>query len=424
MTNHQLASFFLALVFMLLAAHGCGRIAEWLRWPRVIGEIGAGLLLGPTVLGRLSPELSASLFDAFPGEAMLLASFYWIGLVLLMFVSGLRIRADLDADDRRTLPIIILAAVGLPSFVGWLAPEVLDLSAMANPAAPPLAFRIVLAIAVAVTSIPVIARIFIDLGLQETRFARLVLSASTIEDILLWIALAVATAIAQFQMTDAAQLTRTGLISIAFLLIAGLVGPSLVYRLTRARLNIVAQASPQGYILLLCFFLAAIAAALDVNVVFGALMAGIIVGRLPDRPFQSVRKGVTDFAMAFFIPLYFAMVGLKIDIIGRFDMVMVLSFVLGSSLIKVVSVTAGAWLSGATVRSAINLGVAMNTRGGPGIVLASVAYESHIISQEFFVALIIAALATSLFSGIWLKSLISGGDNELYRTRRPRVSPS
>jgi len=228
----------------------------------------------------------------------------------------------------------------------------------------------------------------------------------------------------KFQMTDAAQLTRTGLISIAFLLIAGLVGPSLVYRLTRARLNIVAQASPQGYILLLCFFLAAIAAALDVNVVFGALMAGIIVGRLPDRPFQSVRKGVTDFAMAFFIPLYFAMVGLKIDIIGRFDMVMVLSFVLGSSLIKVVSVTAGAWLSGATVRSAINLGVAMNTRGGPGIVLASVAYESHIISQEFFVALIIAALATSLFSGIWLKSLISGGDNELYRTRRPRVSPS
>lgn len=409
MSNQELAAFFLALTCLLLAAHGCGRVAEWMRWPRVIGEIGAGIALGPTLFGRLAPELWGSLFDAFAGEKMLLAGFHWIGLVLLMFISGLRVRGDLDADERRSLPILVLAAVGLPALLGWMAPEVLDLSAMADPSAPPLAFRIVLAIAVAVTSIPVIARIFIDLGLQETRFARLVLSASTIEDILLWIALAVAIAIAQNQTADGAQLIRAGMTSVAFLALAGLMGPALVVRLTGARLNIVARASPQGYILLVCFFLAAVAAALDVNVVFGALMAGIIVGRLPDRSFQAVRNGVAEFALAFFIPIYFALVGMKIDMFGRFDLIMVLGFILGSSVVKVGSVALAAWGIGKTLSSALNLGVAMNTRGGPGIVLASVTYEARIISQEFFVALIVAALATSLFSGIWLRAAMAGG---------------
>lgn len=423
MSNHELAAFFLALVCLLLAAHGCGRVAERLRWPRVIGEISAGIVLGPTLFGWLAPNLWKALFDAFEGEKVLLAGFHWIGLVLLMFVSGLRVRGDLDADERRSLPFIVVAAVGLPALVGWVAPEVFDLSAMADSATPPLAFRIVLAIAVAVTSIPVIARIFIDLGLEETRFARLVLSASTIEDILLWIALAVATAIAQNQVADGAQLIRAGATSLAFLALAGLAGPALVVRLTSARLNIVARASPQGYILLVCFFLAAVAAALDVNVVFGALMAGIIVGRLPDGPFQGVRKGVTDFAMAFFIPIYFALVGMKVDMIGRFDLLMVLGFVLGSSAVKIGSVALGAWVSGKTRRSAFNLGVAMNTRGGPGIVLASVAYEAHIISQEFFVALITAALASSLFSGIWLRRQLRHG-RELSQSRCSVVSVS
>ena len=405
MKNAEITAFFLTLVVLLAAAHGVGYFCQRrLRVPRVVGEIGAGILLGPSLLGWLAPPVHTYLFNAFPEEAKLTATLHWIGMVLLMFVAGFRVRADLDVQDRRLVGFLVLTATFLPFLAGLAAAGILDWSSMAGPAATPASFALIMAIAVAVTSIPVISRIFIELDMMRSRFARVVLTVATLEDILLWAALAVATGLATEGMgKDFPSLALSVTLPIIFLLVSLAAGPWLFLKITTARLNLIVKASPIGYVLLICFLFAAFASLLDMNLAFGALAAGMIVGSIPGEKFDRARSDISDVALGFFVPIYFALVGARIDLGSHFDVVQLLLFLVASSLIKMGSAMIGARLGGKSLLPAFNLAIALNTRGGPGIVLATVALEFRLISETFFTTLVIASLASSAMSGLWLR---------------------
>src|SRR5581483_4829012 len=191
MTDADLARFFLALVLVLTAALTGGHVFERLRLPRVIGEIAGGVVLGPTVLGLAAPAAHAWLFGGAGPQAALLSAFYWLGLVLLMFTAGFRLRSESEAEGWGMVLALVLGAVAVPFAFGFLAAPLIADAALGDP----LAFRLVMGIGAAVTSIPVIARLFLDLGLMESRFARDVVAAATLQDLLLWVVLAVATAV-------------------------------------------------------------------------------------------------------------------------------------------------------------------------------------------------------------------------------------
>ncbi len=142
---------------------------------------------------------------------------------------------------------------------------------------------------------------------------------------------------------------------------------------------------------------------LDINAVFGALVAGIVVGRLPENQFGSVRQGISDLALSFFVPIYFALVGLKIDLPAHFDPTLFFGFLVLSSILQIGSVILATRLARYDWISSLNFAIAMNTRGGPGIVLASVAYESRLVDGAFFVTLVLTAIVTSIFAGAWFR---------------------
>ncbi|MBM3580482.1 MAG: cation:proton antiporter, partial [Alphaproteobacteria bacterium] len=231
MSDFELRQFLLAVVVLLGAGHFGGYVFQRLGLPRVVGEIAGGLAVGKSVLGTLFPGLFAWLFEDFAGTPVSLAAFYWIGLILLMFTSGFSIEKRIEHSDRRVILTLIAGTTILPFLAGWGLTASVDFSRYTGPAANPLALSLVVAIAVAVTSIPVISRIFIDLGIAEGRFAKIVLSAAIGHDILLWAVLAVATGLVALGQPDIASIAMIVLKTVLFFGAAALVGPWLLYRL-------------------------------------------------------------------------------------------------------------------------------------------------------------------------------------------------
>src|SRR3954468_12526585 len=177
MSNEEIGSVIILLLILLAAAHLFGYLFSRLRQPKVIGEILAGIVLGPTLLARIAPSLAGSLglgaHSVYHSTIDVVLSFvYWLGLLLLMFVSGAETRKLLSADDRRQ--VAWLSAVGtlLPFLIAMLLIPFLPIQHMMGSASQTTALILVIGIAVAVTSIPVISRIFYDLKILHTRFAR------------------------------------------------------------------------------------------------------------------------------------------------------------------------------------------------------------------------------------------------------------
>jgi Kef-type K+ transport system membrane component KefB len=302
-----------------------------------------------------------------------------------------------------------VASIVFPMLGGWFIMLLLDGATMKSPMANSTAFYLVLSIGMAVTSIPVISRIFIELDLMNTRFARVVLTTATLQDLFLWSLLAIATGLDAGKAVDGTHIGAVLPATLFFVAISLFLGPPLLAWIGRT-MPIKTETAPMvGYAMLVCFALTATASLLQINVVFGALMAGVVIGSLPHTRLADVKQRISDIALWFFVPIYFAIVGFKIDLPNQLDWWMATIFIVVSSALKLLSVALALQLAGKTTLTAVTYGVAMNTRGGPGIVLASVALGFNIITEPFFVTLVLASIVTSLFSGIWLRLMVRKG---------------
>jgi K+:H+ antiporter len=277
------------------------------------------------------------------------------------------------------------------------------------------ALVLVFGIGVAVTSIPVISRILHDLGLLRTRFAQVVLSVAVLEDVIVYVVLAIAVGLAggssaSFGLGHALGLDGVAassayhtVVALAFLA-AGLGGaPRLSRRLLRHRLNVIGRRSPIAFQLLWMLAFALAALLLGIVPIFGAFIAGLATHGDRHADAREARAAIASFAFAFLIPVYFAVVGAKLDLLHDFDVVFFLGFLAFACAVKAASVFAGARLAGETPRLSLHLAVAVNARGGPGIVLASVAYDAGIIDRSFFATLVMLSIVTSLLAGWWLE---------------------
>jgi Kef-type K+ transport system membrane component KefB len=373
----------------------------------VVGEIVAGIVLGPALLGRI-PAV-ARLTEAVQHRGEILSFVYWLGLLLLMFLSGAETRQLFTREERREVGWLAIVGTGIPFALGLAFGPWLVRPSLAGPHSNRISLIIVLAVGVAVTSVPVVSKIFADLKILHTRFARLVLGVAVLEDIVLWLALAVATALAGQTALNFAQMSRHLLGTVAFFVLGLTLFPRVIKRINKARFNVFAQQSPVGYALAVLLGYCAVAGALDVSLVFAAFLAGFAVVHKKRRLFADALEAIGKVSFAFFIPVYFAIVGLKLDLIRGVSLPMIAVFVLGSCIVKILSVSLAGRFAGFRGLDLINLAVTTNARGGPGIVLASVAFEAGIISAQFYTTLVVAAVLTSQIAGAWLDYVLRKG---------------
>jgi Kef-type K+ transport system membrane component KefB len=281
----------------------------------------------------------------------------------------------------------------------------------------PTSTLLIAAIATAVCSIPVISRIFWDLGIMRTRFVSLILGYALLEDLALWIVLAFATA-----LTTSATLAQQHVAStvsfhvigtVIYTLIALFLAPGLLKRLSNADWNVLYKASPVGYVMAVLMTYCAIAAIVEVNLQFAALLAGYgIVGGLygtQRERFATPIDAISKVSFGVFVPIYFGMIGYRLVFGRQFSFSILLVFLVGSSLISTFSSGLAAWLGGFRGLDMANIAITTNARGGPGIVLASVAYDAGIINAAFYTTLVITAVITSQTAGAWLRFVLSKG---------------
>jgi Kef-type K+ transport system membrane component KefB len=429
LSNADVSRLVLALVLLLVFAHALGRLCTRLRQPKVAGEILGGLLLGPTLFGLLLPSWQHAVFQSGRVTPVALGVFYQFGLVLLMYCSGAEVRSILARRERKaTVGIALLAnAVPFAAGVGFL--RFYDGDRFLGPAHDRTAFLLVFALALAVTSIPVISRIMADLGILGTRFARIVLSVAVLEDLLVYVVLNLALALVApphaeaFSLPSLLSLRPASIlgnsyyivVTFAFFTLPALLGPGFVGRLVGLRGNVVHRASPIAFQLAFLLALTGLAAFLGVSPIFGAMLAGILAGDLHGDAEQA-RQTIQGFAYALFIPLYFAVVGLRLDLVHHFEPLFFMFFLAFACLVKTASAYAGARLVGEGKAGARNLAVALNARGGPGIVLASVAFDAGIIDPAFYTILVLLALVTSVLAGSWLEAMLRHGQALLTET--------
>ena len=407
MTNSQLTTLLLALLLLAGCAQLFGYVFVLLRQPKVVGEILAGVVLGPALLGRL-PFL-AHIMQGAMHQGNILDFVYWLGLLLLMFLAGAETQQLFTHEERREVGWLTIVGTGLPFLLGLaLAPWIIRPS-LAGPNGNRISLTIILAVGVAVTSVPVVSKIFADLKILHTRFARLVLGVAVLEDIVLWLALAVATAMAGKAALHPRDLSLHLLATVAFFILGLTLVPRIVKRINKARFNVVARHSPTGYALAVLLAYCAVAGSLDVSLVFAAFLAGFAVVHKKRRLFADALDAIGKVAFAFFIPVYFAIVGLKLDLVHGVSIGMMLAFIAGTCAVKILSVSLAARFAGFRGLDLVNLAITTNARGGPGIVLASVAFDAGIISPKFYTTLVVAAVITSQIAGAWLDYVLRKG---------------
>jgi Kef-type K+ transport system membrane component KefB len=407
MSNADLTSILFILLLLVGLAQVLGHLFVKLRQPRVVGEILAGVVLGPALLGRL-PGVTR-LTDATAHQGNILNFVYWLGLLLLMFLSGAETRHLFSRDERREVGWLVVVGTGIPFVLALTLGPWLIRPALAGPNGNRISLIIILAVGVAVTSVPVVSKIFADLKILHTRFARLILGVAVLEDIALWLALALATAMAGKTALNPRQMSYHLIATVVFFGLGLTILPKIVKRINKSRFNIFAQQSPVGYALAVLLAYCVVAGALDVSVVFAAFLAGFAVVHKKRKLFSEALDVIGKVSFAFFVPVYFALVGLKLDLLRGFSLWMITAFLVGSCLVKVFSVSLAGRLAGFRGLDLLNLAVTTNARGGPGIVLASVAFDAGIISQQFYTTLVLAAVLTSQAAGAWLDYVLRKG---------------
>ena len=422
MSSAEIGAIALTLSVFLAVVHSFGYIFEKLRQPKLVGEILAGVILGPFVLGKLHPEFFSKMMGTSAPDnkiEIILNFIYWIGLFLLMFISGSETRRLMGKENQKEtawmlgvgtpLPFIIVLVLGLYSFI--------PLASITGVAGQETSALLILAIAVSVTSIPVISRIFYDLKIIHTRFASLVLGSAVLEDIILWGVLAVATGLVKTatmaQEHVVSEITKHMSITMIYMLVGLFLAPLILKKIHSHRFNILYKASPRGYVFVILFLYIALASFLEINLVFGAFLAGFgVIGGIKGterEKFEDSLDSIAKVSFSFFIPIYFAIVGFKLSLGRDFSFSMLVIFLFASSLLALLANGFAAYLAGFRKLDIINLAITTNARGGPGIVLASVAFEAGIINAEFYTALVLTAILTSQAAGTWLRYVLNKG---------------
>lgn len=425
-SEHQLFVFWCQLLALLLAARLLGGVARGLGQPPVIGELLAGVLLGPTVLGNVAPAAHAWLFPDDPGQRGLLAGLAWLGVFLLLVLTGMETDLALVRRLGRATARVATGSLVLPLAagvaLGFAMPE-----GFLGPNASRGVFALLMGAALALSALPVIAKILQDLDLMRRNVAQVLIAAAMVDDVIGWILLGVTSGLASSGSVDAMRLAGTVSGLAVFLVAAFTLGQRAVdalFRWLRAR----RAELPNTLTAVLAVSIASGATthALGLEAVFGAFIAGIVLGR--SRFHEADTAAPFDvLTRAFFAPLFFATAGLRTDmtLLGVPEVALwaVVAVALASAS-KFAGGFLGARAAGVPWREAAALGVGLNARGAVGIVLATVGLSIGVLNERSYTVAVLLALFTSMIAPPLLRALLrgwSGSEEERARLERERL---
>ncbi|MGH7284943.1 MAG: cation:proton antiporter, partial [Polyangiaceae bacterium] len=335
-----------------------------------------------------------------------------VAVVLLLVIAGIEVNLGIVRKRGKsafyTSILGILMPLGGGLLLGFLLPD----SDLVHPERRVL-FAVFIGVALSISALPVIARTLLDLGIFKTDIGLLVMTAAMINDLVGWLAFSVLLAPLRGGRADFGTVERTVAITFAFVAACLVVGRPVFDRVLRQleKNHHTASRRVLSLVVLLALFGASLTQAIGIHAVFGGFIVGIMVGDSQHLK-EHNRATIHEFVTSIFAPVFFASLGLHADFASAFDLrLCTLVFVIATAA-KVVGGTLGSRLGGFRWRQSLSIGFGLNARGAMEIILALLAMDAGLIKVQLFVALVVMALATSIFSGPMMKWLLRGDDDD------------
>ncbi len=406
--HHQLLLLWLQLAVLLAAARGLGALARRIGQPAVVGELLAGVVVGPTILGRVSPGLFAELFPGGDVQSGLLLSISWLGILLLLVTTGFETDLGLLRRLGRPAALVSTGSLVVPlAFgfgLGWLLPD-----DFVGAEGDRLVFALFLAVALSISALPVVAKVLSDMGLMRRNVGQITIAAGVANDLVGWLLLG--GVIGFHSGGDAGvigQVVTFGAV-LAFVGLSLTVGQRVVDgALRRARSSAQPFSSVLGTTVLSALVAGAATQALGVEAVMGAFIAGIVVGRsryLSD----DVRHALEGVSRAVFAPIFFATAGLYVDlgaVLSPSVLLWTVVIIAVAGAAKLIGSFAGGRVAGLSNLEGLAVGIGLNARGALEIVVATLGYGLGILNDTAYAAIVVLAISTSVMAGPLLRPVL------------------
>ena len=403
LSQHELMSLLIQLSIMLVMGRLLAEAARKIKQPAVVGEILAGIILGPTILGMVNPDWFQGLFPD-GSSSLVLDGFVQVAVVLLLFIAGLEVDLHIVLQQGRQAFYTSTLGLIIPFSIGFAFPYFFPAFFGSTDENRHLAYALFMSTSMAITALPVIARILMDLNMFKSRMGMLVISSAMINDLIGWLIFSVV--LGMIGKEQNLSLWSTVLLTLGFTAIMLTVGRGLINRIlpwVNRKL-----AWPGGLLslaLALCFLGAAFTEYIGIHAIFGAFIVGVALGD-SEHLSERAKEILHQFINNIFAPLFFVAIGLKVNFIENFDPLLTLVIIAIAFAGKIIGSGWGTRLGGFTWRESLAASFGMNARGAMEIILGLIALETGLINEKVFVSLVIMALVTSMSSGPIMKWIL------------------
>jgi Kef-type K+ transport system membrane component KefB/nucleotide-binding universal stress UspA family protein len=390
---------FLAQIILLLV---CGRLMgeamQRIGQPAIMGQLLAGVLLGPSVFGALAPELQHAIFPRIPEQSAMIGAVSQLGILMLLLLTGMETDIALMRRAGRTALSVSIAGIAVPFLCGVLLGEMLPEAMLPDPGQR-LITTLFLGTALAISSVKIVAVTIRELDFMRRMLGQLIVAAAIIDDTIGWIIIAIIIGIAQHGGVELASLGQTVFGTLLFLALSFTVGRRLVSAIIRwSNDNLVSDLPVITAILVVMGIMSLITHWIGVHTILGAFIAGILVGQSPILT-RHIDEQLRGLIVALFMPLFFGLAGLSANIGVLADPSMLLLSVL-MILIASVGKFSGAFVGGAfgglTWRESVALGCGMNARGSTEVIVATIGLSAGALSQNLYTMILAMAVVTTM----------------------------
>lgn len=407
LTQHDIWALLLSLGILLTFARVLGEFAQRFGQPAVLGEILAGVLLGPTLLGTVLPEVHAFLFPIEGPRGAVMEGLSSLAITLFLLVVGMEVNLSTVWRQGKTVLYVGFGGVVAPFVVAFAAAWWLPgLFGSGESEVAPLVFALFFATAMTISAVPVISKTLMDLGLYRTDLGMIVIAGGIFDDLAGWILFAVILGMTGVQSGLGLAVGHTIGLTLGFVVFMLTIGRRLIHTVFPwVHAHFSWPGGVLGLVLALSLLSAAFTEAIGVHAALGAFILGVIIGDSSHLRAHT-RTVLNDFISFIFVPLFFAMIALHINFLTSFNLVLVLAVFIVACIGKLLGCGIGARAGGMTRRESWAVGFAMNARGPIEVILATLALDNGIIGEQMFEALVLMAVGTSVMPGPIMQHLL------------------
>lgn len=427
-SHHDVLVLVVQIAVLLFTARALGEVAQRLGQPSVVGEILAGIVLGPSLLSSLSPTIGQWIVPQTEVQGYLLEVISLIGAVFLLLITGLETDLSLIRRHARTAIGVSFGGITFTFLTGFLLGQFLPDFLLADQNER-LVFSLFVATAMSISAIPVIAKVLMDLNLMRRDIGQTIIAAGMSDDTVGWILLSIVAGLASGEAVTAGSVLQTVGSVLAFMVISFTLGRWFVKKaLDVVQDEVISRDRLLTLVVVLTFAWGAISQALNLEAVLGAFFMGILFGQMPRLP-EAVHHKLESVALGIFSPIFFAVAGLKVNILNLLEpqlLLIALLVILVASGGKIIGTYSGARLIGRRDHwTALSFGAGLNARGAMEIIIATIGLNLGILAQDMFSIIVLMAMTTSLMAPPalrWVLRRVQPGEEEMKRLREEELA--